>query len=142
MNDAHLKLDNQLCFALYSANRYITKLYTPLLKPFGLTYPQYLVMLVLFEHQTLFIKDLGEKLQLETGTLTPLLKRMASTGLLVRERQTDDERKVAISLTEKGLALKSSLSEVPKALLQSYTTDYGDLEKLRDQLKALASKGD
>lgn len=140
--DEYLKLDNQLCFALYSANRAITRLYTPLLKPFGLTYPQYLVMLVLFEHQSLYIKDLGERLQLDTGTLTPLLKRMESAGLLLRERQMDDERKVSICLTEKGLALKNSLSEVPLALYQSLSCDVNSISTLRNQLKKLVKDFD
>ena len=93
-----LKLDNQLCFALYSASLQMTKLYAPLLKPMGLTYPQYLVMLVLWENDGTMVSQLGERLFLDSGTLTPLLKRMESSGLLRRERARDDERREGLGL--------------------------------------------
>lgn len=117
-----LKLDNQLCFRLYAASKAITRAYRPLLEPLGLTYPQYLVMLVLWQRffeaadQEVSIKDVGEKLNLDTGTLTPLLKRLESSGYLQRTRSDSDERKVLLSLTDKGIALSEQAKEVPHSL--------------------------
>src|SRR5260221_3942019 len=99
-----LALDRQLCFALYAASRAVTALYRPLLDALGLTYPQYLVMLVLWEQESVLVKELGAALQLDYGTLTPLLKRLETHGLLRRERRADDERAVLITLTEQGTA--------------------------------------
>lgn len=100
--DAALRLDNQLCFALYSASLAMTKAYKPLLDALGLTYPQYLVMLVLWEHGMLSVSELGERLFLDSGTLTPLLKRMEAGGWLARVRSLEDERRVMVSLTPAG----------------------------------------
>src|SRR5438105_12628747 len=105
--DQLLRLDNQLCFALYSASLAMTKLYKPLLDPLGLTYPQYLAMLVLWERDGITVSELGERLQLDSGTLTPLLKRLESQGLLARERDRADERRVLLQLTPAGRALKA-----------------------------------
>lgn len=110
-----LKLDNQLCFPLYAATRQFTKIYRPLLEKFNVTYPQYLVLLVLFETDTLSVKALGERLFLDSGTLTPMLKRMEERGLIQRARSLQDERVVEVSLTEKGKALESEIEEVPLA---------------------------
>jgi DNA-binding MarR family transcriptional regulator len=99
-----LQLDNQVCFALYSASLAMTKLYKPLLEDIGLTYPQYLVMLVLWEGDQLMVSELGERLYLDSGTLTPLLKRLESAGLLTRLRDAQDERRVRIALTDAGRA--------------------------------------
>ena len=104
-----LLLDNQLCFALYSASLAMTKLYKPLLDALGLTYPQYLVMLSLWERDGLTVSELGERLFLDSGTLTPLLKRLEAAGLLVRLRDVQDERRVRITLTGQGRALRDRL---------------------------------
>src|SRR3954470_3587338 len=105
--DRALLLDNQLCFALYSASLAMTKLYKPLLEDLGLTYPQYLVMLVLWERDGLMVSELGERLFLDSGTLTPLLKRLEAAGLIARIRAVEDERRVHISLTAAGRKLKA-----------------------------------
>src|SRR5213080_3658005 len=104
--DQALKLDNQLCFALYSASLAMTKLYKPLLDELGLTYPQYLAMLVLWERDGLMVSKLGERLSLDSGTLTPLLKRLESAGLVARIRAVEDERRVHVTLTAAGRRLK------------------------------------
>ena len=105
-NPAQL-LDNQLCFALYSASLAMTKLYKPLLEALDLTYPQYLVMLVLWERDGLSVSALGERLSLDSGTLTPLLKRMETAGLLVRQRSSEDERRVHVCLSPAGQQLQA-----------------------------------
>jgi DNA-binding MarR family transcriptional regulator len=110
-----LQLDNQVCFALYSASLAMTKLYKPLLEDIGLTYPQYLVMLVLWEGDQLMVSELGERLYLDSGTLTPLLKRLESAGLLTRLRDAQDERRVRIALTDAGRALRSAAEKSPPA---------------------------
>jgi DNA-binding MarR family transcriptional regulator len=109
-------LDDQLCFALYAASRAVTHRYRPLLDPLGLTYPQYLVMLVLWEHGTVPIKEICDALHLDYGTLTPLIKRLEANGLLLRERSPEDERTVRVRLTEEGLALRERAAGVPTAI--------------------------
>ncbi|MGC3001987.1 MarR family winged helix-turn-helix transcriptional regulator [Streptomyces sp. G35A] len=111
-----LLLDDQLCFALYAASRAVTARYRPLLDELGLTYPQYLVMLVLWERDAISVRDLGAALQLESSTLSPLLKRLEANGLLRRERRSDDERSVAIRLTAEGTALRARAEAVPLAI--------------------------
>ncbi|MFF7856192.1 MarR family transcriptional regulator [Streptomyces sp. NPDC007904] len=111
-----LLLDDQLCFALYAASRAVTARYRPLLEELGLTYPQYLVMLVLWERDAISVRDLGAALQLESSTLSPLLKRLEANGLLRRERRSDDERSVAIRLTAEGTALRARAEAVPLAI--------------------------
>jgi DNA-binding MarR family transcriptional regulator len=113
---AWLALDHQLCFALYSASLAMTKTYKPLLEPLGLTYPQYLVMLVLWEGDGCTVSQLGERLQLDSGTLTPLLKRLQAQGLLQRLRDAADERRVLLQLTPEGRALKARAVVVPQAI--------------------------
>ncbi|WP_308186125.1 MarR family transcriptional regulator [Streptomyces sp. MNU76] len=108
-----LLLDDQLCFALYAASRAVTARYRPLLDELGLTYPQYLVMLVLWEQDSISVRDLGTALQLESSTLSPLLKRLEAGGLLRRERRTDDERSVSIRLTDAGARLEQRARTVP-----------------------------
>ena len=123
--DDLLALDNQLCFALYAASRALMRTYRPLQEPLGLTYPQYLVMLVLWEWQRQppahpGVKALGERLQLDSGTLTPLLKRLEAQGLVRRERvRGGDERQLQVSLTEAGERLREQAGEVPRALMCS-----------------------
>ncbi|MEU3185066.1 MarR family transcriptional regulator [Streptomyces sp. NPDC006923] len=114
--DFTLRLDDQLCFALYAASRAVTARYRPLLQELGLTYPQYLVMLVLWERDSASVRDLGEALQLDSGTLSPLLKRLETYGLIRRERRLEDERSVLVSLTEEGEALRERADAVPPAM--------------------------
>jgi len=132
-----LQLDNQLCFALYTANRKMIQQYKPLLDPMKLTYPQYLVMLVLLEEDHITVKCLGEKLSLDSGTLTPMLKRMEKTGYVTRERSIEDERKVIISLTKEGFALEVQLEKVPKSLCYTLDIDLEELVSLKERLNTL-----
>jgi len=118
-DEVSLLLDDQMCFALYAAQRALTNRYRPLLEEFDLTYPQYLVMLVLWEHGALPIKSLGKLLQLDYGTLTPLLKRLQAHGLVRRERQANDERSVQISLTEQGAELRKRARVIPATIGQA-----------------------
>ena len=113
IRDEALKLDNQLCFPLYAAARKITGAYAPILKPLGLTYTQYLVMLVLWEKEKVSVKSLGETLWLDSGTLTPLLKKLEAKGLVTRVRSRQDERSVEIGLTEEGRALREKAADIP-----------------------------
>ncbi len=118
-SDNTLKLDNQLCFAVYACSREITRLYRPFLDELGLTYPQYLTLLVLWESDSCTVKELGDRLYLDSGTLTPMLKRMEIDGLLNRMRSQTDERKVYVALTPQGKALKERAYCIPKTLLKS-----------------------
>ncbi len=133
----HLLLDQQLCFALYAASRSVTGLYRPLLEPLGLTYPQYLVMLVLWEQDGITVRELGQRLQLDSGTLTPLLKRLQAAGLVNRQRRVADEREVEILLTEAGLALREPASGIPDCMAQCLKLSLDQVQDLRDQLKQL-----
>lgn len=112
-----LRLDRQLCFALYSASSLVTRLYRPLLEPLGLTYPQYLAMLVLWEKAPQTVGDLGDALGLDSATLTPLLKRLEAGGLVSRKRDPADERRVLVAPTEAGTVLRERAKAIPKALL-------------------------
>ena len=114
--EGSLLLDDQLCFALYAASRAVTARYRPLLDELGLTYPQYLVMLVLWEQDAISVRELGAALQLESSTLSPLLKRLEANGLLHRERRPDDERSVAIRLSEEGARLRDRAATVPVSI--------------------------
>ena len=134
---AALLLDNQVCFALYSTSLAMTKLYKPLLDAIGLTYPQYLVMLVLWERDGLTVSELGERLFLDSGTLTPLLKRLEASGLLERQRDPLDERRVRISLTPQGQALRDDAESVPACVLRSSSATLPELQALTRQLQAL-----
>src|SRR5437016_11094549 len=115
--DLALRLDNQICFAVYSTAHAFNRFYKPLLDRLGLTYPQYLVMMVLWERDGVPVKDIGEKLFLDSGTLTPLLKRMEAADLIKRTRNTEDERQVLIALTPQGHALREKARAVPQAIL-------------------------
>lgn len=137
-----LRLDLQLCFALYSAANKVTRLYRPLLEPLGLTYPQYLTMMALWETSPRTVGDLGEALGLDSGTLTPLLKRLEAQGLVERARDPADERRVIVSLSKAGAALKSEAAGVPAALACQLGCDLGELENLRERLKALVARLD
>ncbi|MET1114188.1 MAG: MarR family transcriptional regulator [Comamonas sp.] len=129
------QLDSQLCFALYSASLATTKVYKPLLKPWGLTYPQYLVMLALWEKDNCMVSELGERLFLDSGTLTPLLKRMESAGWLQRQRDSADERRVRIALTDAGRELRAKIAGIPECLLQQSPCTLSELQALRLQLQ-------
>jgi DNA-binding MarR family transcriptional regulator len=131
------RLDRQLCFALYSGSLVMTKLYKPVLGALGLTYPQYLVMLVLWETDSIGVGELGERLYLDSGTLTPLLKRMQAAGLLTRERAPDDERRVIVSLTPGGRALRRKAESVPMQVACATGCKLTELSELTAQLQAL-----
>jgi DNA-binding MarR family transcriptional regulator len=133
-------LDKQLCFALYSSSLAMTKLYKPLLDKLGLTYPQYLVMLALWEQDTLSVTALGERLFLDSGTLTPLLKRMESSGWLVRQRSLHDERRVLVSLTENGRSLRAAAQHIPAYLIETSGCTLPELNSLTLQLQKLRNK--
>ena len=135
--DAALQLDHQLCFALYSASLAMTTLYTPLLSALNLTYPQYLVLLVLWEQDSLTVTALGERLHLNSGTLTPLLKRMEVSKLVVRERSLEDERRVLVSLTPEGKKLKSRAATIPPCVAEATNCSLSELMALTQQLKTL-----
>ena len=135
--DAMLQLDNQLCFALYSASLAMTKVYKPLLEAIGLTYPQYLVMLVLWEKDGLMVSAIGDKLSLDSGTLTPLLKRLETSGLLTRLRAVEDERRVHISLTAAGRALKAQAATIPGCILQASDCTLPEITALTQQVLVL-----
>lgn len=129
-----LQLDHQLCFALYTASRQVIQRYTPLLKPLKLTYTQYLTMLVLWEEQPQTVKALGNRLYLDSGTLTPLLKKLASLGYIERQRSAEDERVVEISLTPKGIALRDQAKTIPHQIAACYSIPP---EKLIDFVQTL-----
>ena len=129
-----LLLDNQLCFALYSASLTMTKVYKPLLEAIGLTYPQYLVMLVLWERDGLPLKDIGERLFLDSGTLTPLLKRLETAGRIHRARDPGDERQVIITLTEEGKALGRTAKSISTDILRATGLDGKVAGRLRSDL--------
>jgi DNA-binding MarR family transcriptional regulator len=135
--DAWLALDKQLCFALYSASLAMTKMYKPLLGPLGLTYPQYLVMLALWEDDGVTVSALGDRLELDSGTLTPLLKRLESQGALSRERDTADERRVIVRLTAAGRRLKLQARKVPLRVARATGCDLGEIAALTRRLTAL-----
>lgn len=135
-----LRLDNQLCFALYAASGLVTRAYRPLLEPLGLTYPQYLVMLALWEEAPRTVKALGQALDLDSGTLTPLLKRLEANGFVTRRRDAEDERKVQIDLTPAGVALREKAAAVPAALACQLHLPLEDIVGLRATLQDLARR--
>ena len=132
-----LLLDNQLCFALYSTSLAMTKLYKPLLETLGLTYPQYLVMLVLWERDGLMVSELGERLFLDSGTLTPLLKRLESAHFISRIRDVQDERRVHITLTATGRSLKTQAAGIPDCILKASQCSLPDIAALTQQVQTL-----
>jgi DNA-binding MarR family transcriptional regulator len=135
-----LLLGNQICFAVYSTAHAFNRFYKPLLDKLGLTYPQYLVMMVLWEQDGVPLKDIGEKLFLDSGTLTPLLKRMEAADLIKRTRSTQDERQVLIALTPHGHALRERARAVPQAMLASSACSVGELFEMKNELVALRDK--
>lgn len=135
-----LQLDNQLCFALYSASLAMTRLYQPLLGALALTYPQYLVMLVLWERDGLMVSDLGDRLFLDSGTLTPLLKRLEAAGLVARIRALDDERRVHVTLTAAGRRLRSRAAKIPACIAEAVQCPLPDILSLTRQVQALRQR--
>ena len=135
-----LQLDNQLCFALYSTSLAMTKLYKPMLGELGLTYPQYLAMLALWERDGLMVSELGECLYLDSGTLTPLLKRLEASGYISRLRAVDDERRVHITLTRAGRKLKARAAKIPGCILSASQCSLPELMSLTSQVQALRKK--
>lgn len=138
--DAMLQLDNQLCFALYSTSLAMTKLYKPMLEDMGLTYPQYLAMLVLWEQDGLTVSELGERLYLDSGTLTPLLKRMETAGLLSRIRAVQDERRVHITLTAEGRKLKAKAAKIPGCIMSATQCSIPELVSLTQQVQSFRKR--
>ena len=135
--DAWLALDKQLCFALYSASLAMTKVYKPLLAPLGLTYPQYLVMLALWEDDAQTVSALGDKLALDSGTLTPLLKRLETQGQLSRERDAEDERRVIVRLTPAGRQLKVQARRIPQEIGRASGCELSEIVGLTRQLTGM-----
>lgn len=137
MNDEALKLDNQLCFALYACSREITKLYKPVLDKLGITYTQYISLLVLWEKDDITVKDMGIKLHLDSGTLTPLLKKLECMELVNRTRDTVDERKVYVKLTKKGIDLKQMAIDIPNKILCSTGLTLQSAKLLKENISSL-----
>lgn len=135
-----LRLDNQLCFALYAATRAITKTYREKLEPIGLTYPQYLVLLVLWEREDVTVSEIGQKLFLDSGTLTPLIKRLEAMQLVNRKRGTEDEREVRITLTPKGDMLKSDVLDARRFVACRLGMSEKEILELRGDLMALIGR--
>ncbi|MCG7623685.1 MarR family winged helix-turn-helix transcriptional regulator [Epibacterium sp. Ofav1-8] len=138
--DRPLKIDELLCFSVYSVNHAISRLYRPLLAPLGLTYPQYLVLVALWNRDRRKVNELGRELQLDTNTLTPLLKRMEAVELLTRQRNPDDERSLIVALTDKGRALEQKAGELTACVLDAMGGDIEELTALRDRLHLLRDK--
>ncbi len=133
-------LDQQMCFALYSANLALHKVYRKLLNPLDLTYPQYLVMLVLWERDEITVSDIGERLFLDSATLTPLLKRLEAAGLLLRYRAVNDERQVIIALTDAGRALREKAHAVPEAVMCATDCSLDEVSSIKQQLEKLRNR--
>ena len=132
-----LALDNQLCFPLYAASRELTRCYKPFLDPLGLTYPQYVTMMALWEQDGMKVGELGARLHLDSATLTPLLKRLEAHGLVRRERSTEDERAVIVSLTDEGRALRETALDVPRYIASKIALDPEDGMQLKLLLEKL-----
>jgi len=134
---ASLKLDDQLCFALYSTSLALNKVYRKLLSALGLTYPQYLVMMVLWERDELTVSEIGERLFLDSATLTPLLKRLEAAGLVLRSRAKSDERQVIIALTDAGRALKTKAQAIPAEMFCAIDCSKEQIESIKARLESL-----
>jgi DNA-binding MarR family transcriptional regulator len=132
-----LALERQVCFALSIASRSVLSVYRPLLEPMGLTHPQYLVMLALWEQSPRSVKDIGLALQLDSATLSPLLKRLAAAGLVTRTRSSQDERQLEIELTEAGRALRRQAERIPQAIVAQLGIEVSELERLHSALMAI-----
>ncbi|MFF9144442.1 MarR family winged helix-turn-helix transcriptional regulator [Streptomyces sp. NPDC014861] len=137
-----LRLDHQICFSLHAATRAFNGVYREALKDLGLTYPQYLVMLVLWEHGELSVKGIGERLRLDSGTLSPLLKRLEAAGYVERRRSPEDERSVTVRATAAGVALRERALGVPRRIAAATGLDLASIGELRERLSALAERLD
>lgn len=140
MSYEQLKLENQICFPVYAASRLIIRQYQPLLSKLGITYSQYLVLMVLWENDGITVNEITQRLILNTNTITPILKRMAAQGLITRQRSEQDERKVIIKLTAKGRELEEAAATVPAQLVANLAPDgvsVEEVQRLKDQLDAL-----
>lgn len=136
-----LKLQNQLCFPLYACSKEVVKKYKPLLNKFDLTYTQYITMMVLWENKEMNVKELGKSLYLDSGTLTPLLKKLESKGYIIRKRAKEDERNLIIQLTQKGLKLKDEVKDVPLKISKCVNLDKEEAEELYRLLYKILGKG-
>jgi len=132
-----LKLENQLCFPLYACAKEVVRRYMPLLEPLGLTYTQYLAMMVMWEHKSISVKDMSKLLYLDSGTLTPMLKKMEKAGLISRRRSEKDERMVIVSITERGEALQEKAAEIPSKMAECVTLDNDEAMQLYTLLHKL-----
>lgn len=139
-SDDLLRLENQLCFALVTAARNVVAIYRPILAPLGLTHPQYLVMLALWESAPRSLNDLAAELALEPATASPLVKRLEADGLIMRQRSTDDERRLDITLTEAGRALRQRAVDVPRQVMAAVGMDIDEIAALRDGLAPFAGR--
>ncbi len=137
MSDEWLKLDNQLCFALYSASHAFTRVYKPLLDTLGLTYPQYLVMLLLWEQDGQTVGALGERLLLDSSTLTPLLKRLEAAGQIERRRSAEDQRQVRVYLTDAGRSLYTQAQSIPACIVSAIGRPVPEIVALKEQVTEL-----
>ena len=134
-----MKLDNQLCFSLYAASREVIKTYKPQLDKYGLTYTQYIAMLVVWEYEKITVKEMGQKLHLDSGTLTPVLKKLESMGLIIKYRSKEDDRVVIVELTDNGRKMKEEIIEVPEKMYCKFgknIEDVVELKRLLDNLLA------
>src|SRR5689334_7815420 len=135
-----IALDDQLCFALYAASRAVTARYRPMLEAIGLTYPQYLVMMLLWEQDNQTVGQLGNRLALDSGTLSPLLKRLTAAGLVTRHRRIEDERSVSIALTDAGRALRERAFAISESMIGAIAFDRGEFHDLMDRLRLLTDR--
>ncbi len=135
-----IKLENQLCFPLYALSREIIKLYKPILDRYNLTYTQYIAMLVMWEKEKITFKDLGKKLHLDSGTLTPVLKKLEAMELIIKYRTKEDDRVVMVEITEKGKALKDDILEVPEEMLCKSVIDMDEVSELKAMLDKLLKR--
>lgn len=138
----NLKLENQLCFKIYSISKSIVRIYGPLLKEIDLTYPQYLTMMVLWEHKKLPFKEISSNLKMKTGTLTPILDKLESNGYLERIKDENDDRKVYIAITQKGLELEDRAKDIPKKIVKNLDLKEEEYAKYLKEFKDLVSKLD
>lgn len=135
-----IKLDNQLCFSLYAASREVIKVYKPLLDKYGLTYTQYIAMLVIWEHEKITVKEMGKKLHLDSGTLTPVLKKLLSMELISKYRDVNDDRVVVVELTKKGRNLKDEIIDVPEQMYCKLDGNIEEVKELKEMLDKLLLK--
>jgi DNA-binding MarR family transcriptional regulator len=133
-------LDDQLCFALYAASRAVTARYRPMLEELGVTYPQYLVLMLLWEQDGQTVGQLGQRLALDSGTLSPLLKRLTAAGLVTRHRRADDERSVSVRLTDAGRALEAPACAISAQMIDALALDKSEFAELKGQLRTITDR--